>query len=55
MYEYIHTKTIESKSAIVRVFQPVLTDEERAKRMKAIHNAAAALLKETLKNRGDYI
>lgn len=51
MCEYIHTKTIESSNAIVRVFRPVLTEEERAKRMKAIHNAAAALLKETVKIR----
>jgi ribosome recycling factor len=50
--EYIHTKTIKSSSATIRVFSPVLTEEERAKRMKAIHNAAAALLKEKIKNRG---
>lgn len=47
--EYIHTKTIESHGAIIRVFSPVLTEEERERRMKAIHNAAAALLKETMK------
>jgi hypothetical protein len=47
--EYIHTKTIKSNSATIRVFSPVLTDDERAKRMKAIHNAAAALLKETIR------
>ena len=51
MCEYIHTKTIKSKGAIVNVFSPVLTEEERAKRMKAIHNAAAALLKDTVKIR----
>lgn len=52
MYEYTHTKTIESSSATIRVFSPILTDDERAKRMKSIHNAAAALLKEKIKNRG---
>lgn len=49
--EYIHTKTIESSGAIVRVFSPVLTEEERTRRMKAIRDAAAALLKEQMKNR----
>ena len=47
--EYLHTKTIKSESAIVRVFSPILTEEERTKRMKAIHKAAAALIKETMK------
>ena len=42
--EYIHTKTIESPGFIVRVFQPVLTEEERAKRMKRIEEAAAKLI-----------
>lgn len=49
MCEYIHTKTIKSGNATIRVFSPALTEEERAKRMKAIYNAAAALLKETMK------
>ncbi len=47
--EYVHTKTIKSNGATIRVFSPVLTEEERERRMKAIHNAAAALLKETMK------
>lgn len=42
--EYIHTKTIEFENMVVRVFSPVLTEEERKKRMKAIHKAAANLL-----------
>ena len=29
----------------VRVHRPILTDEERARRMKALHDACAALLK----------
>ena len=49
--EYIHTKTIKSKSATIRVFSPILTEEERAKRMKAIHDASAALLKEVEKRK----
>lgn len=31
-------------AAIVTVHRPVLTEEERARRMKAIHDAAAALI-----------
>lgn len=33
------------KNATVRVFRPVLSDEERERRMKIIHDAAADLLK----------
>lgn len=29
----------------VRVYRPILTEEERARRMKALHDACAALLK----------
>lgn len=38
-------------NAIVRVHRPVLTEEERARRMKAIEEAAVALLRATEKNR----
>lgn len=31
-------------NAIIRVHRPTLTEEERAKRMKAIHDAAARLI-----------
>jgi hypothetical protein len=51
MHKYILKTTIKSKTATVRVFSPILTDDERAKRMKSIHNAAAVLLKETQKIR----
>jgi len=34
----------EFPNARVRVFRPILTEEERARRMKAIHKAAADLL-----------
>lgn len=43
--EYILKKIIESPQATVRVFSPILTEEERARRMKQIHNAASRLLK----------
>lgn len=42
---YKLVKIIESPQAVVRVFSPVLTAEEREKRIKQIHNAAARLLK----------
>ena len=45
MENYILTKTIETANAKIRVFSPVLEDEERSRRMKAIHKAAAELLK----------
>jgi hypothetical protein len=32
----------------VRVYQPILTEEERARRMKAIEKAAAGLLREVI-------
>lgn len=40
-------KVIESPQAVVRVFSPIISDKERAKRMKEIHNAAARLLTAT--------
>lgn len=42
--EYALKKTIEMPGLVARVFSPILTEEERARRMKAIHKAAAALL-----------
>lgn len=35
----------EYPNATVRVFRPILTQEERDRRMKNIHDAAAALLR----------
>lgn len=40
------TTTFEFPNAIVRVHRPELTPEERTRRMKAIYDASAALLKE---------
>ena len=42
-------KTFEFPGMVARVFSPILTDEERERRMKAIHDAAANLLKEVKK------
>ena len=49
--EYTHVKTIEYPGAagscgfVIRVHRPVISEEERAKRMKAIYKAAENLLK----------
>ena len=42
---YSEPKEMIFPGMVVRVFSPILTDEEQAKRMKSIHNAAASLLK----------
>jgi len=42
---YKETKVFEFPGMIARVHIPDLTPEEKTRRMKAIHNAAAALLK----------
>jgi len=42
---YKEVKTFESPGWIIRVHIPDLTEEERARRMKQIHNAAADLMK----------
>ena len=47
---YKEVKTFEFPGLIARVYIPELTSEERAKRMKRIHNQATNLLKEEIKN-----
>lgn len=37
---------LEFPNARVRVFRPVLSEQERKRRMKIIHDAAAELLRE---------
>lgn len=44
--EYMEPVTYVKGNFIIRVYRPILTDEERARRMKRIHDSAAALLKE---------
>lgn len=44
--QYYEPVTTVYPNAIVTVRRPILTDEERAKRRKAIHDAATALLKD---------
>lgn len=43
--DYTLKKTIESPGFIIRVHSPIITAEERNKRMKAIHKAAEKLMK----------
>lgn len=44
---YTIKKVIKGNNCTIRVFSPILTDEERARRMTAIHKAAASLLTAT--------
>ena len=43
--EYKLTKTIECPNFIIRVHSPVISSEERNRRMKAIKSAAEKLMK----------
>jgi ribosome recycling factor len=43
---YSRMETITSGNAIIRVHFPDLTEEERSRRMKQIHKAAADLIRE---------
>lgn len=44
--EYIHKKTMHFPGMVARIYCPVLTEEERQRRYKAIYKATANLLKE---------
>ncbi len=46
-----NTTTLNFPNAVIRVHRPELTEQERSKRMKAIHKASADLLKELEKNK----
>lgn len=41
-------KVIKSGNAIITIRRPDLTEEERERRMQAIHNAAAELIKASI-------
>lgn len=51
--EYYLAKTIESSNAIVRVYAPILTDEENERRMKRLYDATEELLKEQIRNKNN--
>ena len=42
---YTLIRTFKSEKAIVRVYSPILTDEERARRYEQIKKAAIAILR----------
>lgn len=44
---YNEPKTFELPGAVVKVYSPILTEEERKRRMAQIAKSAAALLKPT--------
>lgn len=47
--EYELIKTYEDEKGTVRVFRPILTEEERNLRMKILKQATEAILKEQIK------
>ena len=48
--QYYPPETMYTSGAIIRVYRPILTEEERAKRTKAIHDAAANVMREVFEN-----
>lgn len=50
--EYMEPVTYVKGNFVVNVYRPILTDEERARRMKRIHDSAAALLRDVYKHKG---
>lgn len=47
--EYTHTKTIEDDGFIIRIHRPIISEEERSRRSKAIRKAAESLMKKAYK------
>lgn len=43
--DYKLKKEVKTDSAIIRVYSPVISEEERAAQLKKIYNAAADLLR----------
>lgn len=48
--QYTLERTIELPNMVARVFRPVLTEDEKQKRMLRISEASANLLKEVVRN-----
>lgn len=46
---YMEPTVIVKDGWTIRVYRPILTEEERARRMKLLHDAAANLLKGCMK------
>lgn len=50
---YKEVRTFTYPNCIIRVHIPDITEEERARRMQKIHDAAASLLKGAMKRKGE--
>ena len=50
---YMEPEVYHYNNCTVRVYRPILTEEERARRMEAIKKAAAALLSEPKKTESE--
>ena len=46
---YVLTNTYQDEKAIIRVYRPVLTEEERARRMQRLHDAAADFVRDCIR------
>lgn len=46
---YSEPTIIQDEKWTIRIFRPILTEEEKAKRMKRIHDAAADLVKDVMR------
>jgi len=49
MDTYYKSKTIKDGNFTVNIYVPIITEEERNRRMKLIHDAAAELIKGSVK------
>ena len=49
--EYILYKTYREENRVVNVYKPILTEEERARRMEEIYKAAQAIIIEAMRNK----
>lgn len=45
-----YDRTLKFDNVTVNVYRPIISDEENERRMKRIHDAAAELLKEQIRN-----
>ena len=46
---YQEPSIMKMKGCTAQIYRPILTDAEKAKRMQAIHDAAAKVIKEVMK------
>ena len=48
--EYILKKEIKTNRAVIRIYSPNISEEQKSTNMKLIHDAATQLLKERYRN-----